>query len=31
MNNYCAFNKNYKCLKWMDYKLEKTDALCHGD
>lgn len=21
MENYCAFSKNHKCLKWMDYQL----------
>lgn len=35
MENYCAFNKNHKCMKLMDYelirqKLEETDSLCHG-
>ena len=34
MENYCAFSKNHKCLKWMDYKLTRTeleeaDSLCH--
>ena len=36
MENYCAFSRNHKCLKWMDYKLtrhelEEADALCHGN
>ena len=36
MENYCAFSKNHKCLKWMDYELtrfelEEADALCHGN
>ncbi len=36
MNNYCAFSKNNKCLKWMDYEitrheLEEADDLCHGN
>ena len=34
MENYCAFSKNHKCLKWTDYELtkfelEEADALCH--
>ena len=36
MTNYCAFNKNNKCIKWADYeitrkKLEEADELCHGN
>ena len=36
MNNYCAFSKSNKCLKWMDYEmtrleLEEADDLCHGN
>ncbi len=36
MNDYCAFSKNHKCLKWEDYELtrhelEEADALCHGN
>lgn len=36
MDNYCAFSKNHKCMKWMDYELtrhelEEADALCHGN
>lgn len=36
MENYCAFSKNHKCMKWMDYELtrqelEEADALCHGN
>ena len=36
MDNYCAFSKNHKCLKWMDYELarhelEEADSLCHGN
>lgn len=36
MENYCAFSKNHKCLKWTDYKitkieLEEADSLCHGN
>ena len=34
MNDYCAFSKDHKCLKWIDYeitrhKLEEADELCH--
>lgn len=34
MNDYCAFNKSHKCLKWTDYELtryelEEADELCH--
>ena len=21
MNNYCAFSKDYKCIKWIDYEI----------
>ena len=36
MNDYCAFSKNHKCLKWTDYQitrheLEEADELCHGN
>ena len=36
MENYCAFSKNHKCIKWMDYELarqelEEADALCHAN
>lgn len=36
MNNYCAFSKDKKCLKWIDYEitrleLEEADELCHGN
>lgn len=36
MNNYCAFSKNNKCLKWMDYEitgheLEEADDLYRGN
>lgn len=36
MDNYCAFSKDHKCIKWMDYEitlheLEETDELCHGN
>lgn len=36
MTNYCAFNKNNKCIKWADYQitrkeLEEADELCHGN
>lgn len=34
MNDYCAFSKSHKCLKWIDYELtryelEEADELCH--
>ncbi len=36
MENYCAFSKNHKCIKWTDYQmtlheLEEADSLCHGN
>lgn len=36
MENYCAFSKNHKCLKWIDYELTKqelneAEELCHGN
>ena len=36
MENYCAFSKNHKCLKWTDYKLtrmelEEADSLCQSN
>ena len=36
MNDYCAFSKNHKCIKWVDYELtrmelEEADELCHGN
>ena len=36
MNDYCAFSKEHKCLKWDDYlltrhELEEADGLCHGN
>lgn len=36
MTDYCAFSKNNKCIKWMDYELtrhelEEADELCHGN
>ena len=36
MNDYCAFRKDYKCLKWEDYlltrhELEEANRLCHGN
>ena len=36
MTNYCAFSKNHKCLKWIDYQLtrfelEEADETCHGN
>ena len=34
MNDYCAFSRNHRCLKWTDYEitrheLEEADELCH--
>lgn len=36
MNNYCAFSKDHKCIKWIDYEitrqeLAEADELCHGN
>lgn len=36
MENYCAFSKNHKCLKWLDYQLtllelKEADETCHGN
>ena len=36
MENYCAFSKNHKCLKWTDYQLtlfelKEADETCHGN
>lgn len=36
MDDYCAFSKSHKCIKWADYaltrfELEEEDALCHGN
>ena len=36
MTNYCAYNKDHKCLKWMDnqltlFELEEADETCHGN
>ena len=36
MINYCAFSKNHKCVKWLDYELmrqelEEADETCHGN
>ena len=36
MENYCAFSKNHKCLKWTDYQLtrfelEEADETYHGN
>ena len=35
-NDYCAFSKDHKCLKWEDYlltrhELAEADHLCHGN
>lgn len=36
MSDYCAFSRNHRCIKWMDYEitrheLEEADNLCHRD
>lgn len=36
MNDYCAFSKDHKCLKWEDYvitrhELEEADDMSHGN
>lgn len=36
MENYRAFSKDHKCLKWQDYELTRHElkdayALCHGN
>lgn len=36
MDNYCAFSKDHKCIKWNDYEvtryqLEEADTLCHDN
>lgn len=36
MNDYCAFSKDHRCIKWMDYnltlqELEEADQMCHGN
>ena len=36
MHDYCAFNKDHKCIKWEDYQImlqeiEEADSLCHGN
>lgn len=36
MNDYCAFSKGHKCIKWTDYELTRfelceADELCHGN
>ena len=36
MENYCAYSKDHKCIKWIDYQitrheLEEADTLCHGN
>ena len=36
MENYCAFSKNHRCLKYEDYTisryaLEEAESLCHGN
>ena len=36
MTDYCAFSKDHKCIKFMDYEiirheLEEADELCHDN
>ena len=36
MNDYCAFSKDHRRLKWTDYEvtrveLEEANELCHGN
>lgn len=36
MDDFCAFSKDHKCLKWEDYELtrhelEEADNVCHGN
>ena len=36
MENYCAFNRDHKCILWLDYEitrqeLEECHTLCHGN
>lgn len=36
MENYCAFSKSHKCLKYEDYEITKValaeaESLCHGN
>lgn len=36
VTDYCAFSKNHRCLKWIDYEAtrvepEEADQLCHGN
>ena len=36
MQDYCAFSKDHRCIKWLDYEitreqLEEADELCHGN
>lgn len=36
MNDYCAFSKDHRCVKWMDYELtrlelEEADELCNAN
>ena len=36
MTDYCAFSKNHRCIKYIDYEttrleLEEANELCHGN
>ena len=36
MTDYCAFSKDHKCIKWIDYELTRTELeeaneLCHSN
>ena len=36
MENYCAFSKNHRCLKYEDYEISRyalaeAESLCHGN
>ena len=36
MADYCAFSRDHRCIKWVDYELtrlqlDEADQLCHGN
>ncbi len=36
MLDYCAFSKDHKCIKWIDYQIllqeiEEAESLCQGN